>query len=371
MSNQAVGEVYQRIIQEVCQVSLIDFEEAGVSAATLEELRLGWQQKLTDLHIAHFPWDPTPPPAQPEPPAKKNAPQQAMPPQVKKEGGINVQPQLIPQDGVRIKTEPGYEQQGIPAHSIGNPSLNPQLAAMRAQQNIQQKFGGAAVPLMMQQQQHQQHQQQQQQQRNGAPQKPPGGGLMLPGLGPMQPQVHNGQSGIPQHDGASDVHGELIPVEGWGNLTRAQADKIILTKIENVEKYNQAFGAAVQSLGNKQAAVRRRRPDAYEATLSADTSYPYPPSMHSPAVARPSQLDGGSSAEPEEDEDAINSDLDDPEDGDIENQDEDETPQQVMLCMYDKVQRTKNKWKCVLKDGVLTIEGKEYVFHKANGEYEW
>ena len=34
------GEVYQRIIQEVCDVSLIDFEEAGVSAATLEELRL-------------------------------------------------------------------------------------------------------------------------------------------------------------------------------------------------------------------------------------------------------------------------------------------------------------------------------------------
>lgn len=363
--------MYQRIIQEVCEVSLIDFEEAGVSAATLEELKLGWQQKLTDLHIAHFPWDPAPP-AQPEPPAKKNAPQQSMP-QVKKETGVNMQQQLIPQDGVRVKTEPGYEHQGISAPTMGNPSLNPQLAAMRAQQNIQQKFGGAAVPLMMQQQQqHQQHQQhQQQQQRNGAPQKPPGGGLMLPGLGPIQPQVHNGQSGIPQHDGASDVHGDLIPVGGWGSLTRAQADKIILTKIGNVEKYNQAFGAAVQRLGIKEAAGRRRRLDAYEATLSADTSYPYPSSMASSTAAGPSQLDGGSSAEPEDDEDAINSDLDDPEDGDIENQDEDETPQQVMLCMYDKVQRTKNKWKCVLKDGVLTIEGKEYVFHKATGEYEW
>jgi len=301
---------------------------------------------------------------------------------------MNMQQQLMPQDGVRIKTEPGYEQQGISAPSMGNPSLNPQLAAMRAQQNIQQKFGGAAVPLMMQQQ-HQQHQHQQQQQRNGAPQKPPGGGLMLPGLGPMQSQVHNGQSGIPQHDGTSDIHGDLIPVEGWENLTRAQADKIILTKIGNVEEYNQAFGAAVQRLGSKQAAGRRRRLDAYEATLSADTSYPYPSPTPSSTVAGPSQLDGGSSAEPEDDEDAINSDLDDPEDGDIENQDEDETPQQVMLCMYDKVQRTKNKWKCVLKDGVLTIEGKEYVqsclfgdrrinhylfryvFHKATGEYEW
>lgn len=27
--------------------------------------------------------------------------------------------------------------------------------------------------------------------------------------------------------------------------------------------------------------------------------------------------------------------------------------------------------KCILKDGVLTVNGKEYVFHKATGEYEW
>jgi transcription initiation factor TFIIA large subunit len=27
--------------------------------------------------------------------------------------------------------------------------------------------------------------------------------------------------------------------------------------------------------------------------------------------------------------------------------------------------------KCTLKDGVLTVNGKEYIFHKATGEYEW
>lgn len=67
------------------------------------------------------------------------------------------------------------------------------------------------------------------------------------------------------------------------------------------------------------------------------------------------QLDGDSE---EDDEDAINSDLDDPEEEELDNEDEDEVPQ-IMLCMYDKVQRTKNKWKCVLKDGVLTINGQE------------
>jgi transcription initiation factor TFIIA large subunit len=57
------------------------------------------------------------------------------------------------------------------------------------------------------------------------------------------------------------------------------------------------------------------------------------------------------------DEDAINSDLDDPDDagGDPE----DETVEQVMLCTYDKVQRVKNKWKCTLKDGILRVSNKE------------
>lgn len=33
------GEVYQRIIQEVINTSVMDFEEAGVNASTLEELK--------------------------------------------------------------------------------------------------------------------------------------------------------------------------------------------------------------------------------------------------------------------------------------------------------------------------------------------
>jgi transcription initiation factor TFIIA large subunit len=45
----------------------------------------------------------------------------------------------------------------------------------------------------------------------------------------------------------------------------------------------------------------------------------------------------------EEDEDAINSDLDDPDD-DLKDDDEDEDLGHIMLCMYDKVQRVKNKW---------------------------
>ena len=63
--------------------------------------------------------------------------------------------------------------------------------------------------------------------------------------------------------------------------------------------------------------------------------------------------------EDDDDEDAINSDLDDPDDAAIEEEEDEGRPNQIMLCTYDKVQRVKNKWKCVLKDGVLNTGGKE------------
>jgi transcription initiation factor TFIIA large subunit len=61
------------------------------------------------------------------------------------------------------------------------------------------------------------------------------------------------------------------------------------------------------------------------------------------------------------DEDAINSDLDDPDDiiEGSENDEEGGTSSDIMLCTYDKVQRVKNKWKCTLKDGLMTTGGKE------------
>ncbi|NXR26872.1 TF2AY factor, partial [Cinclus mexicanus] len=43
----------------------------------------------------------------------------------------------------------------------------------------------------------------------------------------------------------------------------------------------------------------------------------------------------------------------------------------VIVCQYEKIHRTKNKWKFFLKDGVMSIEGKDHVFAKAIGDAEW
>jgi len=55
---------------------------------------------------------------------------------------------------------------------------------------------------------------------------------------------------------------------------------------------------------------------------------------------------------------------------DSEGEEEPET-EDFVLCQFDKVQRTKNKWKVNLKDGIMHIGGREYIFHKAMGEFEW
>jgi len=74
------------------------------------------------------------------------------------------------------------------------------------------------------------------------------------------------------------------------------------------------------------------------------------------------QVDG---EEDEDDDTGLGSDLDDS-DGDMDDESEN-----IVLCQYDKVSRTKSKWKCVLKDGIMQINGRDYLFHKANGDFEW
>lgn len=43
----------------------------------------------------------------------------------------------------------------------------------------------------------------------------------------------------------------------------------------------------------------------------------------------------------------------------------------VVVCQYDKISRHRNKWKFHLKDGMMNLNGKDYVFQKAVGDAEW
>ncbi|KAF2017629.1 transcription factor IIA, alpha/beta subunit [Aaosphaeria arxii CBS 175.79] len=357
MSNQVVGNVYEQIIQKVIQSSQNDFEEFGVDVTTLEEMKQGWQDKLTNLKIASFPWDP-----QPEPPRQPPT----VPSNVKQDADHSPAVDHANFPNVAVKTERGYEppvsaypQQPQNGYQGG---FNGDVAAQRAQQLIAQRLG--QVPQNMQMPMHPQQQQQPQQQprvmpgQNTAQQIPP------------QQQRQPGQAYPPQTDGADDGIADwkafLAAREAAGEEGRIAADQLMRTRVEAMmADQDNGLGMPLREMpkGKKRKAINRvRQSQQIEASSSSSATVP-----------RVAPFDGEDDVKSEEEnpEDAINSDLDDPED-DLDGADgSDDEMVDYMLCTYDKVQRVKNKWKCILKDGILTTNKKEFLFHKANGEFEW
>ncbi|CAB4063127.1 TFIIA1 [Lepeophtheirus salmonis] len=80
-------------------------------------------------------------------------------------------------------------------------------------------------------------------------------------------------------------------------------------------------------------------------------------------------IDNDEDDEDEDDEDEDDEDEDD--DGDnIDDEDNEEGGHNVVVCQYDKITRARNKWKFHLKDGIMHLNGKDYVFQRANGDAE-
>lgn len=107
------------------------------------------------------------------------------------------------------------------------------------------------------------------------------------------------------------------------------------------------------------------------------------------------QLDGANdTSDDDDDDDDLRDDDNDPDD-DEQNEDEaegmgeeeeplnsgddvsDEDPSElfdtdnVIVCQYDKITRSRNKWKFHLKDGIMNVLGRDYVFQRASGDAEW
>lgn len=112
--------------------------------------------------------------------------------------------------------------------------------------------------------------------------------------------------------------------------------------------------------------------------------------------ARIVQVDGPNSSDEEDEEDKYSDndeDHDDEEDDQNDDENEytgeeeeplnseddvsDEDPSElfdtdnVVVCQYDKITRSRNKWKFTLKDGIMNLQGRDYVFQKAVGDAEW
>jgi len=120
---------------------------------------------------------------------------------------------------------------------------------------------------------------------------------------------------------------------------------------------------------------QQRIPQVDGPSSASEDDSPSPPPSQSfaprpshPSLPQPPQASGSTLP----DDEAINSDLDDSDTGDEEGDEEAGVGEtDIVFCTYDKVARVKNKWKCILKDGMIHVNGRDYLFAKCTGEFEW
>ena len=323
------------------------------------------------MKVAQFPWDPKPepqtapttshaqataaPPSAPHAGAAASYTQATLSPQSSAQG-LSLPGALAPNaNAMAMKPEPGFvqaepsikQEPGLPpVLAAYNPANGARpTAAQRAALALESQYGQRAAASInaihsgMSSQINPAGQQPQQGPRPGQapqplnPQQQYRQGVAAAMQQRLQQVPHPGAvNGVPaaQLDGSSDgtdgaslqpsVDSDLPPM-----TSRAQIDEHLHAQIAARAKEMEGGGLM---LPLKEATKGR---SCLKKPRSADA---------------PAQFDGldDDIKSEEDDEDAINSDLDDPDEGGDEDEDDDESMGHMMLCMYDKVQRVKNKW---------------------------
>ncbi|XP_076128351.1 transcription initiation factor IIA subunit 1 isoform X3 [Alosa pseudoharengus] len=183
------------------------------------------------------------------------------------------------------------------------------------------------------------------------------------------------QGGIPQQPGVI-IQPQQIVLAG----NKVQQNAQVMQTATMTTQPGQVSAAQVQAQSQQQ-----QQPQQQQQQQQQQPAQQQPPMML--------QVDGAgdtSSEEDEEEEDEYDEDEDEDkdkdggEDGQVEEEPlnssddvSDEEDQElfdtenVVVCQYDKIHRSKNKWKFTLKDGIMNLNGRDYVFSKAIGDAEW
>ncbi|XP_043702286.1 transcription initiation factor IIA large subunit-like [Telopea speciosissima] len=190
------------------------------------------------------------------------------------------------------------------------------------------------------------------------------------------PHFHTAGGYIPQQDGAGDVTVGYFEAEvnEVGNLQDrcngvTRNDKLLLAQVVR----------ASPRIPQQDGPI----PDAYDEIVSTPNMYPYQgvasedynavntPAGHDLQVGTPIVGTQNEVVEADVDDDEpLNENDDDDVDDDVDEGDEPNT-QHLVLAQFDKVTRTKSRWKCTLKDGIMHINNKDVLFTKATGEFDF
>ncbi|KAA8543832.1 hypothetical protein F0562_021991 [Nyssa sinensis] len=175
---------------------------------------------------------------------------------------------------------------------------------------------------------------------------------------------------IPQQDGAGDTILDDIQV------SQGSSTQHVVATTANREMF--APGARLSS---RIPQLDGPIPDPYDDALSTPNIYNYQGVVNEDYnivnTPAPNDLQAGTPAivtqteVGDDDDDEPLNENDDDDDLDDVDQGEELNTQHLVLAQFDKVTRTKSRWKCTLKDGVMHINNKDVLFNKATGEFDF
>ncbi|XP_041992581.1 transcription initiation factor IIA large subunit-like isoform X2 [Salvia splendens] len=174
----------------------------------------------------------------------------------------------------------------------------------------------------------------------------------------VPPQYHSGGY-IPQQDGAGDVSPEVLKV-GPGSIAQIPVQE----------------GSLPCRIPQSDGPI----PDPYDDALSTPNMYNYQGVINEDYnivnTPMPNEMQAATPLVPKEpvddddDDEPLNEDDDDELD-DLEQGEDLNTTNDLVLAQFDKVTRTKSRWKCTLKNGIMRVNNKDILFNKATGEFDF
>lgn len=301
--------IYRAIIDNVIDSIKKEFDDYGVGQDVLNDLQTRWENKVVASRVAEFE---TPAPAPPPPPQQQ---------------ATHLYPPHVPHNGPHPghQLPPGY-----------TPTYLPPPAPMHPQVKSEPADGRYLLPPP-----------------NGMPYTLPSlpgpqlTGARLPTMTVPVATPFNPSAGTTPNGASRPSYQGQAPTAAPGGSTQAQQQ-------QQQQRIPQVDGPSSDSSGSPS-------PPPSQQSYAPRTAHP---SLPQPAQAQNERAPG--------DSEEINSDLDDSDtDGEEEDQEGALGETDIVFCTYDKVARVKNKWKCVLKDGMIHVNNKDYLFAKCTCEFEW
>ncbi|KAJ7714695.1 transcription factor IIA alpha/beta subunit [Mycena maculata] len=321
MSNKIVPGIYRAVIDDVMTAIRPAFDEIGIGEEVLAELQHKWETKVIASRVANF----NPSSAS----SASNNPRSIAHPSSHSMSQTAIQGASLQPYGYgngNFKTEYMYTLPTLPGPNLALPNLpGPQLASLgmsrsaASSNSVHPTFGNPHLPNA-----------------NAAL----AGMANVMGLGLQFPTYQPPR--LPQTDGPAD-----------GDSEDEEYDEVpaYAPRAPHPSLPPPLPAGASSSNSNSRA-------------KAAPTSTSQPAPSANPGSREDNEADGT---------EEIGSDLDD---SDTDNEvdvdvDGGGVEGDIVFCTYDKVARVKNKWKCVLKDGMMHSGGKDYLFQRCTGEFEW